>query len=161
MIVYEKDGKHFILMANSSRGVMELSAENLESYKAITAHTEVTGVPYETISALKNVQRLKKYDDGTALLLQGAAGSMDCALSRCPERPHEAGHHPDWARGAAGSAGGRGCRRFNPRDCRRLQVIGWKADTANSTSPTRRNSAIPTQLSAITEIPRSSTRSPA
>ena len=84
MIVYEKDGKHFILMANSSRGVMKLSAENLETYKPITAHTEVTGVPYETIAALKNVQRLKKYDDGTALLLQGAGGSMDLRTIALP-----------------------------------------------------------------------------
>jgi len=84
MMVYEKDGKHFILMANSSRGVMKLNAENLESYKAITAHTEATGVPYETISALKDVQRLKKYDDGTALLLQGTAGSMDLRTIALP-----------------------------------------------------------------------------
>jgi hypothetical protein len=84
MLVYEKGGKHFILMANSSRGVMKLAAENLESYAPITAHTEVTGVPYETIAALKNVQHLKKYDDGTALLLQGAAGSMDLRTIALP-----------------------------------------------------------------------------
>ncbi len=53
MIVYEKGGKHFILMANSSRGVMKLQADNLESYKPITAQTEVTGVPYETIAKLE------------------------------------------------------------------------------------------------------------
>jgi hypothetical protein len=84
MLVYEKGGKHFILMANSSRGVMKLNAENLESYKPITAHTEATGVPYETIAALKDVQRLKKYDDGTALLLQGTAGSMDLRTIALP-----------------------------------------------------------------------------
>ena len=84
MMVYEKEGKHFILMANSSRGVMKLNAENLESYKPITAHTEATGVPYETIAALKDVQRLKKYDDGKALLLQGTAGSMDLRTVALP-----------------------------------------------------------------------------
>jgi len=84
MLVYEKDGKHFILMANSSRGVMKLNAENLDSYKPITAHTEATGVPYETISTLKDVQRLKKYDNGTALLLQGTAGSMDLRTIALP-----------------------------------------------------------------------------
>jgi hypothetical protein len=84
MMVYEKDGKHFILMANSSRGVMKLNAENLESYKPITAHTEATGVPYETIATLKDVQRLKKYDEGTALLLQGTAGSMDLRTIALP-----------------------------------------------------------------------------
>ncbi len=84
MIVYEKGGKHFILMANSSRGVMKITADQLESYKPITAQTEVTGVPYETIATLKDVQHLKKFDDGTALLLQGTAGSMDLRTIALP-----------------------------------------------------------------------------
>jgi hypothetical protein len=77
MVVYEKGGKHFILMANSSRGVMKLQADNLEGYKPITAQTEVTGVPYETIDSLKDVQHLKKLSDTTALVLQGTGASMD------------------------------------------------------------------------------------
>jgi hypothetical protein len=84
MIVYEKGGKHFILMANSSRGVMKIAGDNLESYKPITAQTEVTGVPYETIANLKDVQHLKKYDDRTALLLQGASASMDLRTVALP-----------------------------------------------------------------------------
>lgn len=77
MIVYAKDGKHFILMANSSRGVMKLSADNLESYKPITAHTEITGVPYQTIADLKGVEQLDKFDDGTAVVLIGAGNAKD------------------------------------------------------------------------------------
>jgi hypothetical protein len=78
MIVYTKGGKHFILMANSSRGVMKLPADNLESYSAITAHSEVAGVPYETIASLKGVQQLDKLDDANALVLISAAnGALD------------------------------------------------------------------------------------
>jgi hypothetical protein len=77
MIVYSKGGKHFILMANSSRGVMKLTADNLESYQPITKQTEVTGVPYETIATLKGVQHLDKYDDASALVLMGEGGSLD------------------------------------------------------------------------------------
>ncbi len=84
MIVYEKGGKHFILMANSSRGVMKLQADNLDSYKPITAQTEVTGVPYETIASLKDVQHLKKLNDTTALILQGAGSSMDLRTIALP-----------------------------------------------------------------------------
>jgi hypothetical protein len=84
MIVYQKDGKHFILMANSSRGVMKITAEHLDTYKPITAQTEVTGVPYETIADLKDVQHLKKFDEGTALLLQGTGGSMDLRTIALP-----------------------------------------------------------------------------
>jgi len=84
MVVYEKDGKHFILMANSSRGVMKLQAEHLETYQPITAQTEVTGVPYETIAGLKDVQHLKKVDDSTGVILQGTGASMDLRTIALP-----------------------------------------------------------------------------
>jgi hypothetical protein len=77
MIVYAKGGKHYILMANSSRGVMKLTADNLESYQPITKQTEVTGVPYETIASLKGVLHLDKYDDANALVLMGEGTSLD------------------------------------------------------------------------------------
>jgi hypothetical protein len=72
MIVYQKDGKNFILMANSSRGVMKLTGDKLESYEAITAQTEKAGVPYETIADLQNVTQLDKYDEKSALILTGS-----------------------------------------------------------------------------------------
>jgi hypothetical protein len=77
MIVYAKGGKHYILMANSSRGVMKLTADHLENYQPITKQTEVTGVPYETIATLKGVQHLDKYDDTNALVLMGEGASLD------------------------------------------------------------------------------------
>jgi len=77
MIVYEKSGRHFILMANSSRGVMKLPADNLETYKPITAHTEPAGVPYETIADLQGVQHLNQFDDGSALILENHNGAMN------------------------------------------------------------------------------------
>ena len=77
MIVYAKGGKHYILMANSSRGVMKLTADNLETYQPITKQTETTGVPYETIASLKGVQHLDKYDEANALVLMGDSGSLD------------------------------------------------------------------------------------
>jgi hypothetical protein len=77
MVVYQKAGHNYILMANSSRGVMKLATDNLDGYKAITAQTEVTGVPYETIATLKGVQQLDKYDDSNALILVGEGGALD------------------------------------------------------------------------------------
>jgi hypothetical protein len=72
MIVYQKGGKNFILMANNSRGVMKLTADNLDGYRPIVAHTEITGVPYETIASLKGVVQLDKFDDSSALVLMGS-----------------------------------------------------------------------------------------
>jgi hypothetical protein len=84
MIVYERGGKHFILMANSNRGVMKLSADGLEAYKPITAQTEPAGVPYETIAALQGVQHLNKVDDSTGLILQKSATSLDLRTIALP-----------------------------------------------------------------------------
>lgn len=85
MIVYKgKDGKDYILMANSSRGVMKLPAANLEKYEPITAQTEKKGVPYETLSDLKGVTQLDRYDDKSALMLMVDGGSMDLRTVALP-----------------------------------------------------------------------------
>jgi hypothetical protein len=77
MIVYAKGGKHYILMANSRRGVMKLTGDHLEGFSPITQKTDITGVPYETIADLKGVQHLDKFDDGRALVLMGEGASLD------------------------------------------------------------------------------------
>jgi hypothetical protein len=85
MIVYQKDGKNYILLNNSSRGVMKITADGLDGYQPITAHTEVTGVPYTTIESLKGVQHLDKYDEQNALLLVRAeSGSLDLKTVALP-----------------------------------------------------------------------------
>jgi hypothetical protein len=83
MVAYHKDGHDYILMANSSRGMMKLDAEHLETYKPITAQTEVTGVPYQTLD-FKGVQHLGKYDDSNALILTDASGSLDLRTIALP-----------------------------------------------------------------------------
>ena len=85
MIVYKgKDGKDYILMANSSRGVMKLPAANLEKYEPITAQTEKKGVPYETLNEFKGVTQLDRYDDKSALMLMVDGGSMDLRTVALP-----------------------------------------------------------------------------
>jgi hypothetical protein len=70
MVVYKKDGKTFILIANTSRGVMKLNPEGIESTEAITAHVaDKAGLKYETINDLKNVTQLDKLSDTQALVL--------------------------------------------------------------------------------------------
>ncbi len=78
MVPYMKDGHSYILIANSSRGVMKLKADNLDSYRQIDSpevpnpeNANISGVPYETIADLKNVQSLTQLDDKDALLLIG------------------------------------------------------------------------------------------
>jgi len=77
MIVYQKDGKDFILMANSSRGVMKITTENIDKIEGISKPQRSTaGLPYETIAALKGVIHLDRLDKDNALaLVQAEAGT--------------------------------------------------------------------------------------
>jgi hypothetical protein len=77
MIVYNKGGQDYILMANSSRGVMKMPADGIDGFQPVLAHTEKAGVAYETIADLKGVQQLDKLDDKSALMLIDNAGSLD------------------------------------------------------------------------------------
>jgi len=85
MIVYKKGGQDYILMANNSRGVMKLSTANIDSYQPITARTDITGVPYQTIAELKGVIQLDSYDANNALILsQADGGSLDLKTIALP-----------------------------------------------------------------------------
>ncbi len=77
MVVYKKGSGEFILMNNSSRGVMKLPTAKLDSYSGITAQTEKAGVPYETIESLKGVQQLDLYGDTLAMVLVSEGSSLD------------------------------------------------------------------------------------
>ena len=84
MISYQKGGKDYILMANSSRGVMKLNADGLEKYTPITAPSDIAGVPYTTVAGWKGVQQLDKLDENTALVLADAGGSLDLRAIALP-----------------------------------------------------------------------------
>jgi hypothetical protein len=85
MIVYSRSGKDYILMNNSSRGVMKMSTESIDSLPGITEKTDIAGLQYETIADLKGVQQLDRLDDGRAAVLIGAdGGSLDLKTIALP-----------------------------------------------------------------------------
>ena len=72
MIVYQKNGKDYLLMANSARGVMKISTDNLDQNAGLTEPIRgggVGGQPYETVEALQGVVQLDKLDDKHALIV--------------------------------------------------------------------------------------------
>src|SRR5580698_362573 len=77
MVPYSKDGHNYILVANTSLGIVKLKADSLESYAAIDSptRTDVAGVPYDKIGELKNVQHLAQLDASDAVILTGKPGS--------------------------------------------------------------------------------------
>jgi len=70
MIVYERGGKDYILMANSSRGVMKIPTEGVDKAEPITSRVaDKKGMTYDTIDSLKGVEQLDKLDDQHAVIL--------------------------------------------------------------------------------------------
>ena len=78
MIVYAQNGRDFILMNNSSRGVMKIPATALDSYGSITEPTDMAGVPYETVDQMTGIEQLDQLDETSGLVLQRVeSGSLD------------------------------------------------------------------------------------
>jgi len=76
MVPYSKDGHEYILIANSSFGVVKLHADNLGQYKPIDSPTivDVAGAPYDKIGSLTNVRHLTSFDSANAVILTSAGG---------------------------------------------------------------------------------------
>jgi hypothetical protein len=88
MIVYKKDGKDFVLMANSARGVMKISTADLDRSTGITERVSgggTAGQKYETIESLVGVIQLDKLNAENAIILvQNKNGSQDLRTISLP-----------------------------------------------------------------------------
>ena len=70
MIKYSKDGNEYLLMSNTSRGVMKIPTKEFGTDKAITTPIEGTaGIGYETIASLTGVQQLDLLDATHAVIV--------------------------------------------------------------------------------------------
>ncbi|CAN5205713.1 hypothetical protein BH23VER1_BH23VER1_33180 [soil metagenome] len=83
MVEYEKGGERFILMANSSRGVMKVEAGKIGEIEGLTERVDgdgTAGLPYETVEDWKGVVQLDKLNDTQALVIrQGDDGAHSLA----------------------------------------------------------------------------------
>jgi len=77
MVPYKKDGHEYILIANTSFGVVKLHADTLGTDKPIDSPTvvNVAGAPYDKIATLTNVQHLAQIDETSALVVTATRGS--------------------------------------------------------------------------------------
>ncbi len=78
MIVYKKGGKDYLLIANTSRGVMKVPTDGFATAPGITARvaSETGGVGFEAVAALKGVEQLDLLDDQRAIVLTRAEGGV-------------------------------------------------------------------------------------
>lgn len=87
MIVYKKDGKDFLLMANSARGVMKITTEGITKNPGITepVKTQTAGQTYETIKELEGVVQLDKLNNTHAVIVtQSQSGAQDLRTIALP-----------------------------------------------------------------------------
>lgn len=76
MIVYQKGGKDYLLLANSSRGIMKIDTDQIEKAESITTQVaDKQGVTYETIESWKGIDQLDRLDAGHALVLRRGEGT--------------------------------------------------------------------------------------
>jgi hypothetical protein len=87
MIVYKKDGKDYVLLANSSRGLMKIKLEGVDKIDAITAPVrggKTAGLTYETIKDKSGVQKLDAFGKDHAVILVRADGKLNLETIALP-----------------------------------------------------------------------------
>ena len=86
MFVYQKGGRDYLLMSNTSRGVMKIPTDTFAAAAPITSHVaeERAGVPYETVAALRGVEQMDLFDPAHALVLSRPATDAPLSLDLVP-----------------------------------------------------------------------------
>ena len=87
MVVYKKDGREFLLMSNTARGVMKIPTDTFGTAAPITqpVKTETGGVGYETIATMKGIEQLDLLDASRTLVLARAdGGALNLATVALP-----------------------------------------------------------------------------
>ena len=85
MIVYKKDGKDFLLMSNTARGVMKIPAADLATAAPITAPVETTGgIPYETIASMQGIEQMDLLNAQSSLVIARTGGAVNLQVLPLP-----------------------------------------------------------------------------
>jgi len=78
MIVYQKDGKDYVLLANSDRGLMKIKLEGVDKIEGITKPVRggsgTAGLSYDTLKSISGVQKLDAFGKEHAVLLVARSG---------------------------------------------------------------------------------------
>jgi hypothetical protein len=71
LIVYQKEGKDYLLMANSARGVMKIPTEGIDKVEGITQRiSDTAGLKYEKVAGLDGTVQLDIFDKDHVLVLR-------------------------------------------------------------------------------------------
>ena len=86
MVLYKKDGREFLLMSNTSRGVMKIPTDGFASATPITqpVKTETGGIAYETVAAMKGIEQLDLLDGSRTLALSRSDAGLNLVALALP-----------------------------------------------------------------------------
>ena len=86
MILYKKNGKDFLLMSNTNRGVMKIPTEGFASAAPITTPvtSETGGVPFEKVPAMVGVMQLDLLDATHSIVLAGTNTALNLRAVELP-----------------------------------------------------------------------------
>ena len=87
MVVYSKDGSEYLLMSNTSRGVMKIPTKDFGTQSAITEPVRegTAGIGYETIKSMTGVQQLDLLDaTHSVVVAKSASGAVSLTAVALP-----------------------------------------------------------------------------
>jgi hypothetical protein len=86
MILYKKNGKDFLLMSNTNRGVMKIPTEGFATAAPITTPvtSETGGVPFEKVPAMTGVLQLDLLDATHSVVLAGNTTALNLRAVELP-----------------------------------------------------------------------------
>jgi len=86
MIVYQKDGKDYLLLANSSRGMMKITTDQIEKRRALRPLFRTRKVCRTKLSQAGRVWNSRSSDPQHALVVRRTeGGSLNLESLRCRE----------------------------------------------------------------------------
>jgi len=85
-VLYQKDGREFLLMSNTASGVMKIPTDGFATAAPITARvaSETGGVAFETVAAMKGIEQLDLLDANRTLALSRVEGGLNLTTVALP-----------------------------------------------------------------------------
>lgn len=85
MFVYQQSGKSYLLIANSSRGVMKVDLAEIGEIEAITERiADTAGLPYQTVENWTGVVQMARFDESQAMVMVERDGKTHLEILPLP-----------------------------------------------------------------------------
>ncbi len=80
MVMYQKNGKDYLLLSNSRRGLMKIDMTGVDKIEGITDPIrggKTAGLKYETIKGIEGIEQMAKLDNARAVVLSRSKDALN------------------------------------------------------------------------------------